>query len=102
MLYAVVVVCPFDVDVAGIDSVAATVVLCGVNPTARSHVTPGCSVAQFELTLKLGSETLGAPIVRAEVPVFERAMVCCVAVDPGTFEKVSAIGLIASPGSGEP
>jgi hypothetical protein len=35
-------------------------------------------------------------------PVLVKVMVCCVAVGPGTFEKISAVGLRARPESGLP
>jgi hypothetical protein len=45
---------------------------------------------------------VGGAIWSVAEPVLVRVMVCCVAMGPGTFEKMSAAGLRARPGSGLP
>ena len=86
----------------GIDNVAATDAVCGAKMTVRVQVPPAANVEHPLATLKLGSETLGVPIVRLDVPLSESVIVCCVLALPGTLAKFRLMGLIATPGSAEP
>ena len=52
--------------------------------------------------MKFGFVTVGVAIWREIVPVLVTEMVCVVAVGPGTFWNVRAVGFRERPGSAEP
>ena len=82
--------------------VSATVKVVGVKVTVILQVAPGARVVQFELDANCGVLAVGVPIWRVMAPVFERVMVCWVAVVPGRLLKMREVGLSARPESGEP
>ena len=90
------------VVVTGIDTESVTIVDPGRYVTVMEHIAPAARVEQVLATLKLAVAAVGTPTWTAEVLVFVTVMVCPVAVGPGMSAKVSASGLIATPGSDVP
>ena len=88
--------------VAGTWRVSVMKALVGVKVTVMVQVAEGVRVLQVVLEEKLGVALLGVAIWRVAELVLVRVMVCCVAIGPGTFEKVRAAGVRERPESGLP
>src|SRR6202789_1311607 len=86
----------------GICRVSVTSAVVGVKVTVMVQVAAGARVVQVVAGAKFSVAVVGVAICRVEAPVLVRVMVCWVEVGPGMLLKVRAVGLRATPGSGEP